>query len=739
MVMCSNFWKRFRFVYIGLRKRKPPYMQWFLSTQTACSKQECNKHPLFHNTLCKIYSCILCICIGTINTYAQGNETENKQEQAFENLADNTETENNEDDNYLQFLEAHKRFKLDVNKASVQDLKEFYFISDVQSASFINYRKQLGNFISIYELQAIPFWDAETVRRILPFVTASGNVNIKETLRERLTGGNHQILTRFTRVLELSKGFTDKPPAATNYYLGDPERWFFRYKYQFKNKLQYGLVGEKDAGEVFGFKNNTYGFDHYSYHFMVRDLNKVDFIMLGDFTVNYGQGLTSYQGLAFRKSGDALAIKRQASPIRPYLSQGEFNFQRGAAIGFKFNNITTHVFAAHKKQDANVVVDTIINEDFFSSIQTSGLHRTNAELLDKNSIQRTSFGGQVKYANTKLQVSLQGIQYVFNKPWQKATSTYNEYAITGSNWGNYSAEYGYNINGLHLFGEVATDYKNNVALVQGALLSIDKHIDVSLLYRNIDKAYQSVQGNAFTESTLPNNEKGLYTGMVVRPLANVRIDAYADFYKFPFFKYQTNAPTNGNDYMVQLLWRYKKLGDIYIRYRTEQKPRNITSDVAPIYEVAAVKRDNIRLQVNYKLSDKVSMRFRTDGLYFKQGNVKETGALYFADVFYKPMLSPLTFSTRLQYHETDSYNSRIYAYENDVLYSFSIPAFFGKGARYYVNANYDWRINRLQTLSFWLRLAQTFYGDTNVIGSGLDEIKGNKRTELKLQVLWSIK
>jgi hypothetical protein len=694
---------------------------------------------LILHSIYKTVCCAILICTSINMSYAQGNETENKQEQAFENLADNTETENNEDDNYLQFLEAHKKFKLDINKATSEDLKNFYFISDVQSAAFITYRKQLGNFISVYELQAIPFWDAETVRKILPFVTVSTGVNITETIKERLIGGNHQILTRFTRVLELSKGFTEKPPTATNYYLGGPEWWFFRYKYQFKNKLQYGLVGEKDAGEVFGFKNSAKGFDHYSYHFLIRDLNKIDFIMLGDFTVNYAQGLTSYQGLAFRKSGDALAIKRQSSPIRPYLSQGEFNFQRGAAIGFKFKNITTHIFAAHKKQDANVVVDTIINDDFFSSIQTSGLHRTKAEILDKNSIQRTSFGGQVKYNNTKLQLSLQGIQYVFNKPWQKQESTYNTFSITGSNWGNYSAEYGYSINGIHVFGELAADYKKNIAFVQGALLSIDRHIDLSVLYRNIDKAYQSVQGNAFTESTLPNNEKGLYTGMVIRPVANVRIDAYADVYQFPFFKFQTNAPTIGNEYMVQIAWRYKKLGDIYIRYRTEKKPRNITSDIVPIYEVAIAKRDNIRLQASYKLSDKVSIKLRTDGIFYKQGAIKETGALYFADVVYKPMLSPLSFSTRVQYHETDSYNTRIYAYENDVLYSFSIPAFYGRGARYYVNVNYDWRINRQHTLSFWLRLAQTFYGNVNTIGSSLDEIKGNKKTELKLQVLWSIR
>ena len=72
----------------------------------------------------------------------------------------------------------------------------------------------------------------------------------------------------------------------------------------------------------------------------------------------------------------------------------------------------------------------------------------------------------------------------------------------------------------------------------------------------------------------------------------------------------------------------------------------------------------------------------------------------------------------------------MYAYENDVLYSYSIPVFYDKGCRYYVNFNYN--INNKITI--WLRWAQTVYKDKTTIGSGLDEIRGNKKSELKIQV-----
>ena len=116
--------------------------------------------------------------------------------------------------------------------------------------------------------------------------------------------------------------------------------------------------------------------------------------------------------------------------------------------------------------------------------------------------------------------------------------------------------------------------------------------------------------------------------------------------------------------------------------------------------------------------------------YDKKGDNNEKGFLGFADIGYKPMLKPFSGILRLQYFETDGYNSRLYAYENDVLYSYSIPAFFDKGFRYYLNLNYD----LTRKLTLWVRWAQTIFRDKKSIGSGLDEIEGNSRSELRLQV-----
>ena len=117
----------------------------------------------------------------------------------------------------------------------------------------------------------------------------------------------------------------------------------------------------------------------------------------------------------------------------------------------------------------------------------------------------------------------------------------------------------------------------------------------------------------------------------------------------------------------------------------------------------------------------------------KHGKVPENGFLIFTDLIYKPLAKPFSGNIRGSYFETDGYDSRIYSFENDVLYAYSIPVFFGKGYRYYLNMQY--KINK--KLSCWARFAQTIYADRNEIGSGLDLIKGNKKSEIKFEIMYA--
>ncbi len=655
-------------------------------------------------------------------------------EQQLENITENNEDLENEDDSYQQQMFQFQRNPVNLNTADETLLKELLILTPIQIQNLVTYRAVLGKMINIYELQAIPGWNIRTIQKLLPYITVSGAIGVATDLGDRFRNGQHSILARASQIIERSRGFLIDSTVATNYYPGSPQKLMLRYKYVYKNLLQYGIVAEKDAGEEFFKGSQKRGFDFYSAHLFIRNLGIIKSLALGDFTVNLGQGLTQWQSLAFKKGPDITAIKRQSAVLRPYNSAAEINFHRGAGITVGKNNWQATIFGSYRKTDANFVSDTsIVTDDFVSSLQTSGYHRTKSELDDRGSQRQLTFGGNVSVQLQRLHIGVNAVQYQLKLPLVKNPLPYNLYALTGKSFGNYSVDYSYTFKNLHFFGEAAASSQNGLAFVNGLLISVSNNVDMSFLYRNISKKYQSLYTNAFTESTLPNNEKGLFSGITIRPTSQWQLDAYADIYKFPWLRFRVDAPSTGSDYFIQATYKPNKQLEMYSRYKRESKGINFNPDELVLNPVIYQPRKNWRMQISYKISPRFSVRNRTELVWFdKKGKAAEEGFMIYGDLFYKPLRNSFSANMRLQYFETGGYNSRLYTYESDVLYYFAIPVLYDKGYRYYFNVNYDFS----KKLSVWAKWSQTIYRDRTTVGSGLDEIQGNIRSETRIELLY---
>ncbi len=656
-------------------------------------------------------------------------------EQQLENITANNDDTETEDDSYLQELLQYQKNPININVATEAQLKDLHFISPMQTQNLVAYRNYLGNLVDIYELQAVPGWDLATIQKIRPYISVVNSTDLLSSLGRRLQNGEHTLLVRVSQTLERSKGYIIDPASGKNYYPGSQQRLLVRYRYNYKNLLQYGVLGEKDAGEQFFKGSQNQGFDFYSAHFFARNLGIIKSLAVGDFTVNMGQGLVQWMSLAFKKSPDVLATKREADVLRPYNSAGEINFHRGIGITLAKNKWEATIFGSYRHLDANFVAGdtTQTQDDFISSLQTSGYHRTASEAADKGIQRQLAFGGNLSYRLKALHIGVNAVQYQFKYPLVKSSEPYNLYALNGKSFGNYSTDYSYTYRNLHFFGEAAVSEKKYPAFINGVLISTASNVDMSIVYRNISKGYQSLYTNAFTENTYPTNEKGLFTGISVRPSAAWRLDAYMDMYKFPWLKYRVNAPTAGTDYVIQLNYKPNKIFEIYTRYKAETKSINYNPEDHVLSPVIPQPKQDWRVQFAYKLTAAFTLRSRAETVWFdKRGAAAETGFLLYADILYNPAMKPYSANMRLQYFETDGYNSRLYAYENDVLYSFSIPVFYDKGYRYYLNLNYD----LTKKLTIWGRVAQYLYPGKKTVGSSLDEISKNHRTEVKLQALY---
>ena len=673
--------------------------------------------------------------------FSQESEPEHQSgiEEQLENLAQASDQEM-EDDSPVQLLEYYLRHPLNLNDATPEELKEFKIFSDIQVHNFFIYRQLFGPLINIYELQAIPSWNISDIRKLIPFITISDSRTIFRSFSERVSAGENNLMLRYSMVLPRSKGYARKD-SASNRYMGSRPHMLFRYKHNYENLLQYGFLGDKDAGEEFFRGSQKKGFDFYSFHLFSRKMGIIKALAVGDFTVNLGQGLIHWQGLAFKKSASIIFAKRQADILRPYTSSGEYNFHRGVGLSLAKKNWEMTLFASIRNLDATIKRDSAMDSKVYvSSLLKSGYHRSLSELKNRNNLEMVIIGSNIRYSISKGHLGLNSIQYFFSKNFRISDKPYDLFSIDGNRWANLSVDYSYTFRNIHLFGEVATDKHRDIAMINGMIASLDKSIDLSMVFRKIPKEFQSLWGNAFTENAMPSNETGLYTGLSFRLESKWKIDVYADFYKFPWLVFQADAPSYGSEYLLQVTFAPNKQASFILRYKKEGKQVSIV-DGLPTSSILETCRRSLRYHLSYNINREVSINNRIELVSDGKEDQKLNGFLMYADVRYKHISKPYSANMRLQYFETDGYSMRIYAYENDVLYGYNTPAFFEKGLRWYINLRTDvskWsslksRIN----IQLWIKYGLTRFFELDKIGSELDEIQGKNRSEIKFQLLFS--
>jgi hypothetical protein len=146
-----------------------------------------------------------------------------------------------------------------------------------------------------------------------------------------------------------------------------------------------------------------------------------------------------------------------------------------------------------------------------------------------------------------------------------------------------------------------------------------------------------------------------------------------------------------------------------------------------------------RIGTDYMISKSLSFNSRMEFVWISlSGTKSRQGFLGTAGFTFRK--SGLSGNISVTLFDTQDYDTRIYIYEPDVLYNFSLPAFFGRGFHYYINLHKDFSHlipgrSKHFKLSGWLKWSQTYYPGSVSIGSGLDEITCNRKSEIKTQIL----
>lgn len=637
---------------------------------------------------------------------------------------------------------------IDINRADAEVLQATYLLNPSQVSSLIDYRHKYGSLLSLYELQSVPEFDLQTIENLIPFITLGGTGLRSKKFWERVKEEEQAyFLFRHQRTWQTRRGFTPADTSSngtlSSRYLGDPNTVYLRFRIQHARDFSVGATLEKDAGEQFIWDGKTarYGFNFFSFHFTRYFVGKWKTIALGDFQASFGQGLIFGAGYTLGKGAETVpTVRRSSIGILPYTAALEFGFFRGLGLTRQFKNWQATLIASHASRDGriSVSIDSLESaEEIISSFNQSGLHRTASELATKNQFRETNLGGNAQYSHPsgKFQFGANSLFTRFNRPWIRTPQIYNRYEFAGQSNAVSSVYFNYNWKNFFLFGESAVSQSGGTGTVLGFVSSLSKQVDFSMLWRKYDKNFHSFYSSGFSENTRPINEQGIYLGIQVRPEKRWKINAYYDYFSFPWLRFRAYAPSKGYEWLARVSYQPSRNLIAFVQIREEQKDRNLPDSGEPSlpYLVKPINKINGLLSLETHVNKDFFLRSRILMSRLKIEGINTNGLMILQDVQYGKNKWRLT--GRVALFDAETFDNRLFAFENNVLWTFSIPSFSGQGMRYYLLGQYQFT----SKLTAYFRFSRTSYTDREVISSGLQTIDGPNQTDTALMIRYFLR
>jgi hypothetical protein len=666
------------------------------------------------------------------------------QEQEFdlEDFIESNFSIQDENTNYEDIYEALFQLyqsPINLNTASRQDLQSILLLSNIQINEFLNHRAKNGDLLSIYELQAIPEFDLETIYEILPFVTVRETglqADNRPLLQRILNEENNYLIIRSDRTLEQKRGYIETNERERK-YLGDPYRVYTRFRVKHTDDFSIGFTTEKDAGEQFKWDptRDQYGMDFWSFHAQLENQGRLKNVVLGDYQLQFGQSLLFGAGFAIGKGSQTVATARRSNlGVLPYTSVLETNFFRGIATTIELNNnLDLTTFYSYNPINGNVDLDSTRSaEEFFTSIRLTGFHRTENELSGKNAINAQNFGGNLLFNTNRenLNIGLNYIHTVYDRPFFRQPNKYNQFEFGGTENQNYGLFANYYWRNFHLFGESAISSSGGIGVIGGFIASITPSLQTSLIVRNYDRDFHTFYGTAFGESTRNINENGVYWGIKFQPFKKLTFSGYYDRFNFPWLRFRADGPSKGNEFLGRLSYRFSREINFYAQARVENKERNVDLAGNPnLYGLANAEKRNYILNLDVRPKGIISLKTRAQFSEFLLQGEYTSGMALIQDINFD--FGKFRLSTRYSIFDTEDFENRQYVYEKDVLYAFSIPAYQDTGSRSYALLQYKFS----RKLQIWARYAQFRFVDQFTVGTGNEEIEGSTRSEVKVQMM----
>jgi len=634
---------------------------------------------------------------------------------------------------------------VNLNNTNEEQINSIPYLDPPHRKSLLDYLSAYGEVFTIYELLSIPGYDSVLIQKIQPFITILPFSDIPAlTPKNLIRFGHHDLILRYEQAFPRSMGYQSDDSLTSikpdSYYLGSPQRFYFRYTYSWFDKIRIGIAGEKDPGEQLFRGAQSWGMDFYAAYVSISNIGILKNLTIGNFRVAYGQGLTMGSGLSLGSVPGFSTNVSLVNGIRPGLGMSEGSYLRGLSATIKIKRVEFSGFASYHPRDATITrldSSSSIAEEI-SSMTTSGYHRTAKENEKRNALMEMVCGGNINFSKAPNQQFgfKTGLTVIYNRYSADLVpkfNPYNQFEFQGNQNINTGVDIQIRYRGNYFFGEVSRSRNRGMAWIAGVILTPEPRVCITLIYRNYQATYQNLFSNAFGQNSRNANERGIYVAVNAAVHPKFNLSGYLDLFTFPWLKYRVDSPSHGAEFGAWGIWQTTKNVSIGIRYFQKNTQRNGPGipDLA-IRKLIDLNTKSYRFNIDWVLDSRLVLKTRIEVKDVRESaSLRTYGFLVYQEAQLKTLKWLESITLRFALFDIPAYASRIYVYEPEVLYGYSVPAYQGKGTR----ACLVMKFGIAKSVNLWLRGGITHYTDRNSIGTGLDLTEGNVRGELTGQML----
>jgi len=553
-----------------------------------------------------------------------------------------------------------------INSADEPELSRLFFLTDFQVKALLDYVHSTGRIVSIYEIANIAGFNRELVSMMTPFISLDSEIT------------NHPDSIRFRN--SLLSNFSSRYPVSDASAPGSTWKILTRYRFT-AGGFSGGFTSEKDGGEKLLAGNPPLP-DFLSANLAWTGKGLVRKLIAGDFGARFGMGTNINTGLRTGLSLTQSGYLTGRDEIKPYTSTDENIFFRGLAAQFQIKKTGLSLFCSMNRIDATIDTTDDKTDLFIKTFYKSGLHNSLSSVIKKDAVTEYCYGVNLSYDFNNISIGVLWSASRFNLPVERNDQDpENIYDFRGNKNLAASAYYKALLGKMVLYGELSSNLNGRIAFIQGLIFRPADRLAINILYRNYHPGFTGFHGKGIFSSSSGDNVKGIFGNFTFEAARHIFISAGCDLRNYPWLKYRCSAPSMAVSREV----RVKFLPSDKITIETAYNYRMTTLNRQETFGIE--KQENLTSRsikgvIRYSPDDNLTFVTRMDYKVTQPGT--NTGMLLLQDFNLRFRKVPVSIWFRYCIFKTESWDSRIYTYENDLLYNFSIPALSGEGSRSYI-------------------------------------------------------